>query len=184
MSLEPEMTPSGGPVSLPIVEVQEPEPEVAPDPRVPMAQAGEVQFETKRVPIPTHTPPPFAPAIEEMPADARHPIPPALLDPHGILHAPGVFPGANGVPFRGPTPNLKESDANQPTIGAQSVVDILDLGDPKDLKRYTEIWQVLTNGLAVLSEELKEYDKDTKSWRVFLRWGYQFSYLPKNKHSR
>ncbi len=183
MSLEPEMEPSGGPIALPVIEEVKEETE-ARDPRIPIAPPGEISFDTKRVPIPSHTPPPFADEKAEMPYDARHPIPGGLLDPHGILQKSGVFPGANGLPFRGTPPQLRENDVNRPEAGAQSVVDILDLSDPKDLKRYTEIWQVLTNGLAVLSEELKEYDKDTKNWRVFIRWGYQFSYLPKNKHSR
>ena len=121
----------------------------------------------------------------EIPAPGKlPPIPRELLDPHGIINSANVFPGHNGLPFRGQTPQLKRNDARQPEVGRQAMVSILDLSNPEHLTYYQQVWQLFAGGLAELSSEEKVYDEKISNWRVFLRWCYTFSYMPKNRHQR
>jgi hypothetical protein len=108
-------------------------------------------------------------------------IPSGLLDPHGMHAKPFVFPGSDGLPFRGAVPMLKEDDPpeRRPQVGSQVRIDVLNLSDAKDLAYYQEIWQVVANGYGQISCEERRYDEDIKSWRVMIRWFLSYAYVPK-----
>jgi hypothetical protein len=108
---------------------------------------------------------------------------PRLLDPHGILSAPNVFPGFNSVPFRGSVPDLKETDPDhkQPQVGVQAHVEVLATNSADDLKRYEEIMQIIGNGFGQLGAEDRQYDDSIKGWRIFVRWWELYSYVPKGR---
>lgn len=109
-----------------------------------------------------------------------------LLDPtNGQKSMPPLFPGWEGLPFRGEAPNRKESDPEhvQPRVAATAHVEVLDLAKPEDLERYEEISQMITNGYAIMSFEDRQYDRKTKSWRVLIRWGDLFAYDPEKGHN-
>jgi hypothetical protein len=111
----------------------------------------------------------------------RSEIPTELLDPHGVHSKPYVFPGSEGMPFRGTVPMLKEDDPpeRQPQMGSQVQVDILVLSDTEDLKRYRDICQLVANGFGQISYEERKYDEDVKNWRVLVRWFLTYAYVPK-----
>jgi hypothetical protein len=104
-----------------------------------------------------------------------------LLDPHNAIGKENVWPGIDGLPFRGQIRDIKEDDEIQPKRGVQAHVEILVLNDPEHLKRYTEIMQVIANGLGALGTEKEVYDNDIKSWRIFIRWWELYTFLPKTK---
>jgi hypothetical protein len=108
------------------------------------------------------------------------PVDSRLVDPFGVLNKPSVFPGHGGVPFRGPVPDLKSNDPEhkQPQISVQAHVEILSMEVEKDLLRYQEIMQIIGNGFGQLGAEERQYDKETKNWRIFVRWWELFSYVP------
>jgi hypothetical protein len=106
---------------------------------------------------------------------------PKLLDPSGgQVDQPAVLPGYEGVPFRGPIPNVKESDPfyRQPQIGSKVHIEILDLSNDEHLERYSKVSQMVANGFAKMSQERIEYDPDKKNWRVFVRWLEMYAYDP------
>ena len=109
------------------------------------------------------------------------PIDPVLLDPTGAMHEGITMPGYEGVPFRGPVPNLKEDDPahKQPVDGQKAHVEILELWRDEDLKRYREICQVIANGFGAISKEDMQYDPAKKNWRVFIRWLEFFTAMQK-----
>lgn len=109
----------------------------------------------------------------------RKDIPKMLLDPHNVLNKEAVFPGRDGVPFRGQPTMLKQNDSRQPKTGAETQVVILSLDKPDDLLYYQQVWQLFANNVAFLSCEEKVYDPVISNWRVFLRWGYKFTYMSK-----
>ena len=111
---------------------------------------------------------------------------PKLLDPtDGQGRMEPKFPGWNGLPFRGEVPDRKEADPEhmQPKVAASAHVEVLDMSKVDDLKRYEEVSQMVTNGFAVMSFEERQYDEDTKNWRVFIRWGDLFAYNPEKGHN-
>lgn len=124
--------------------------------------------------LPHREEPPSMPTTSE-----RKPIPAQLLDPHGVMKKEPIFPGHKGVPFRGAPTMLKQGDRIQPKVGAEAQVVVLDLSKPDDLLYYQQVWQLFTNQVAFLSSEEKVYCPEIKNWRVFLRWGYKFTYMSK-----
>ncbi len=104
-----------------------------------------------------------------------------LLDPHQVQDKDFVLPGHDGLPFRGSVPFLKEDDPEQrqPTVSYEPHIWVLDLSKPEDLEDYRSVYQLVTNGMAVISAEEREYDPDIKNWRVFFRWALVFSHMRK-----
>ena len=104
-----------------------------------------------------------------------------LLDPHQTKDKDFTLPGWDGMPFRGPIPYLKESDPDyrQPQVAYEPHVWILDLSLKEDLEDYRSVYQLVTNGAAVISAEERQYDQDSKNWRIFLRWALVFTHIPK-----
>ena len=104
----------------------------------------------------------------------------SLLDPHNVHDKPFVFPGYDGVPFRGAVPTLKDNDPIQPdTSGRQVLIECLNLAEPEHQSRYQDICQLIGNGFAELSYEERQYDPDVKNWRVLIRWMLKYAYMPK-----
>jgi hypothetical protein len=103
-----------------------------------------------------------------------------LLDPTGgQMHKPPIFPGFEGLPFRGEVYDVKTGDPEyaQPQTGAKAHVDVLNLAKPDDLKRYRDICQMVANGFAKISQE--RLDFDGKKYVTFIRWLEMFAYNPK-----
>ena len=109
----------------------------------------------------------------------RPSIPHELLDPAGVAHKPPVMPGIDGLPFRGPIPNLRETDPDhlRPQVGYEAHADILDLSIREDLQYYRDVFQVIAHGYAIMGAEDRQYDPEKKNWRVFLRWYEQFTHM-------
>lgn len=102
-----------------------------------------------------------------------------LLDPNDVHSRPFVFPGYEGMPFRGTVPLLKANDPVKPEQGRQVRVECLDLSDSKQLQHYQDICQVIGNGFAELSYEERQYDTEIKNWRVLIRFMINYAYMPK-----
>jgi hypothetical protein len=104
-----------------------------------------------------------------------------LLNPTGAGGGDLSFPGYEGVPFRGPVPDLKHDDPQhmQPQFGQNVYVKVFNLFDEEQLKQYSDICQMVGNGFAAISSEDRVYDDDIKNWRVFIRWIEFFTYDPK-----
>lgn len=108
-----------------------------------------------------------------------------LLDPSaGQCRQAPVFPGHEGLPFRGAVPNLKhdESQRLQPQTGAIVRVDVLNLANDEDKDEFAKIGQLVANGYAIVSKEEIQYDPDIKNWRVFIRWAELYAYNPLRGH--
>lgn len=106
-----------------------------------------------------------------------------LLDPHRVGNQNFVLPGYDGLPFRGNAiPFLKEDDpaSRQPQVSYEPHVWILDLSKQEDLDDYRSVYQLVTNGSAIISAEERQYDADAKNWRIFLRWALVFTHMPKD----
>jgi len=104
-----------------------------------------------------------------------------LLDPHRLKDKNFVLPGWDGLPFRGSTiPFLKEDDPahKQPQVSYEPHVWILDLSKQEDLDDYRAVYQLVTNGSAIISAEERQYDSEAKNWRIFLRWALVFTHMP------
>lgn len=110
-------------------------------------------------------------------------IDPQLIDPTGQLHEGVTMPGWDGLPFKGPVPDLKESDVRQPEVAMKVHVEIFELWNKKHLKRYREICQVIANGFGQISKEDMQYDARNKGWRVLIRWVELFTAMRRgNSH--
>jgi hypothetical protein len=116
-----------------------------------------------------HTPIGAGEAVSEEEQRAFLDMDPRLLDPSGTHNKPFVFPGRDGLPYRGQAvPDLKEDDPL--SVGGQVHVHVLVLSNEDDFKLYRAIWQAVGNGFAQISQEDRVYDEDIKNWRVFIRW--------------
>lgn len=105
-----------------------------------------------------------------------------LLDPTGQANAEVMFPGYNGMPFRGKVvPDLKESDPEhvQPQMGQRVHVDILDLANEDHLAHYRKVMQLVGNGIASISHEEIKFDSKDFRFIVFLRWLEYYAYDPR-----
>src|ERR1035437_10041220 len=80
-------------------------------------------------------------------ADFQGTLDSSLVNPQGLLGRKGMLPGWDGLPFRGPVPNIKNEDSGrkQPETGTEVHVDILNLAKPDDLANYTKILQMISN---------------------------------------
>ena len=99
-------------------------------------------------------------------------INPSLLDVSGHIEDAPVLPGMDGLPYRGPVQLFKDKDPNhkRPQRCGQAHVDVLELWDEVDRKRYEEICQLFVNGFAQLSREDLQYVPAKKGWIAFVRW--------------
>jgi len=107
-------------------------------------------------------------------------IPAGVLDPHGVLGTPGVFPGVDGLPFRGTPPMLRDNDPDhkQPQRGLEAHLDIFVLNNEDDKKKLVNIRQAAVNGYVQIGKEDLQYDAELKTWRVLVFWYDVFAYMP------
>lgn len=102
-----------------------------------------------------------------------------------MRNAPGTSPENytyNGLPYVGRPLNLKDKDTEDrlPTLTHKAHVRVFDLDDETDLKDYTEIWNSIMKGHALLGKEEMRYDEVKKNWRIFVRWTDEYYTEPKN----
>ncbi len=84
------------------------------------------------------------------------------------------FPGIDGIPYRnrsGMVPHFKSDDPEykKPHKVLETYADVFCL--PQDKERYSEILKKVSRGAATVSREEFQYDPESKSFVVFLRWG-------------
>lgn len=121
--------------------------------------------------------PPAADGFAEAQADG---LDHRLVDPFRLHRQSVTLPGLDGIPFRGPTPDLKEDDPDRkrPQLGARVDLRQLNLADPADMEAYKKIAQMVGNGYAQISFEERVYDESIKSWRVLIRWMEHYYFVP------
>jgi len=97
----------------------------------------------------------------------------AAILTYGALRvdAEGVYQ-YEGFPYVGPPFDFKDDDPDEfrPQKKLNACVAQFDLSKPEDMEQYRGISQRIANGLAQISFEEKNYDEDTKAWRIFMRW--------------
>ena len=103
-----------------------------------------------------------------------------LIDPFRLHRQSVTLPGIDGIPFRGPTPDLKEDDSERkrPQLGEKVGLRQLNLADPADMEEYRRIAQMVGNGYAQISFEERVYDASIMSWRVLIRWMEHYYFVP------
>jgi hypothetical protein len=103
-----------------------------------------------------------------------------LIDPHAVLNKEFVFPGLEGLPFRGSVPTIKEDDPpeKRPQMGTQAFVKILELDKEEDLQTYVDIAQLVANGVAQISFEDKRWIEEKQNWKVLIRFMLVFYHMP------
>jgi hypothetical protein len=77
-----------------------------------------------------------------------------------------------GFPYVGPPFDFKDDDPDEfrPQKKLNACVAQFDLSKPEDMEQYRGVSQRIADGLAQISFEEKNYDEDTKTWRIFMRW--------------
>lgn len=113
--------------------------------------------------------------------DKRWDIPGTLVDPSkGQKNMDPIFPGQDGLPFRGIVPDLKKDDPEhlQPKQGCRVHVEILNMSRSKDRERMEKIYSMYANGTAIISDEERQWIPERRTWRVFLRWADVYMYNP------
>jgi hypothetical protein len=103
-----------------------------------------------------------------------------LVDPHAVLNKEFVFPGLEGLPFRGSVPTIKEDDPpeKRPQVGTQAFVKILELDNDDDLQLYMDIAQLVSNGVAQISFEDRRWIEEKRNWKVLIRFMLIFYHMP------
>lgn len=86
-----------------------------------------------------------------------------------------VHLGGDGVPFltkHKSVPNYKSGlpDRLQPQYVRKARVDILDMSNPRHYEYYSQIWDAVGIGLAVVVEEDKHWVESKENWKIFIRW--------------
>ena len=105
-------------------------------------------------------------------------------------HAPTIFPGLDGLPFRLKSgqqfPMLKHNDPEyaQPQPVADAHVKVFDLSNEDDVKEYAEIWDKAAKGLIMISAEERHWSDKKENFKIFLRWGEVYLEMPKNQTGR
>ena len=95
---------------------------------------------------------------------------------------PMILPGLEGKRFRLQSgqkmPMLKKDDPVQPTPVADAHVQVFDLSKPKDLEKYTRVWDEAAKGDVMISVEERHWCEQAQNFKIFLRWGEVFLELP------
>lgn len=86
-----------------------------------------------------------------------------------------VHIGGDGIPFltkRAAVPDYKTSSPFEklPSMVRKTRVDVLDLSDEDQYKRYLMIWDAVGYGIATVIEEDKKFIESKENWKVFIRW--------------
>jgi hypothetical protein len=85
-----------------------------------------------------------------------------------------------GFPYRGPALNLKEEDPDwmRPTLKYDYHVNVFDLSNEKELKKYEEVCQKVADKVAQISVEERKWCEASSSWKVLIRWCDVFYTVP------
>lgn len=76
-----------------------------------------------------------------------------------------------GLPYRGPRLDIKESDPEQfkPALRHEVHVRLFKLSNEEDIVEYNKMWQAIADGKAVLSmEDIKH--TGGANWLALVRW--------------
>lgn len=93
---------------------------------------------------------------------------------------PLYWNAAEDFPFRGLPPTmLKKDEIEQIPQVYDAKAEVLTL--PADLKRYQEIIDHCANGAWFLRHEMFEYDKESKTYTVFMSWLEIYRQTPTSK---
>jgi hypothetical protein len=94
-------------------------------------------------------------------------------DAHDVEVGGGVW---EGLPYKGQPYSFKNSDPEHmlPQLARTAYVQTFDTTNEKDMLKYAGIMQQCCDGVSHISAEEREYDKDLKGWRIFLRWSDNF----------
>jgi len=84
----------------------------------------------------------------------------------------------NGLPYNGPMFNRKEEDPEklQPQLKYAAFAKVFDMSCAEDIKEYERVWTTSLSGEYLIGMEKTYFDKDKKTWLVFIRW-VQKSYV-------
>lgn len=86
-----------------------------------------------------------------------------------------VFPGHDGLPFRGSEiPDLRRG-GKQPVERKYAKVKVLDLSKPDQLAEYQAICDLVAKGWSALSREEMEWVPEKQNWIVFIRYVEKFA---------
>lgn len=114
--------------------------------------------------------PPLARANQNAPIIA--PLPPGsrVVVPNQMKTVRYAAPKT--VEVNGEVPLIHPKDPDERQLQAHYLVGakIFDLEDPDDLEIYTQIWQDITDGKTLLSQEEVKFSDHHGRYLVFLRW--------------
>ena len=90
-----------------------------------------------------------------------------------------------GLPYRGPAIDLKDTDRIEAILKLNTKIYVrrFDLSQEDDLKEYERICQLIVEGQAQLSYELKQYSKTDKNWVILIRW-IELWYSPRGEDKK
>lgn len=94
------------------------------------------------------------------------------LRTYGSISTDGSGFVYDGFPYIGEPYDFKDDDPPEylPQKKANACVNTFDLSDEDDYEQYRAVLQKIADNLAIISEEEKVYDAESKNWRIFLRW--------------
>lgn len=77
-----------------------------------------------------------------------------------------------GLPYHGAVLPFKKDDPHyqQPQYHTNVHVEQLETTNAEHMKKWTEISQKVSEGLAVISFEERQYDQALAGWRILIRW--------------
>jgi hypothetical protein len=80
----------------------------------------------------------------------------------------GIF---NGLPYEGPTLNLKKDDPPhmQPRLVCEVSVRTFMMNNPKDVKEYEQAMEDVGRGWSQISKEEMVWIDRQETWKIFLR---------------
>jgi hypothetical protein len=97
--------------------------------------------------------------------------------PVSRYRAPKQVPMPSGVKEI-PLIDPKKGPEHQLQLHYEAHVDTFNLGDDTDRKRYQDIWQMVCNGEAIVSESRTEFIPTKGSFIALLRWSHIQYKLP------
>jgi hypothetical protein len=96
-----------------------------------------------------------------------------------------VFPGYDGIPFRGRAiPNLKNDDARQPEEVWDGRARVFDFSVPDDVLEYNRIIDNVAKGIYILCAEDRYWSRKTDNIKIYARWAERFAEPPNARFER
>lgn len=94
------------------------------------------------------------------------------------------FPGYEGIPYRGPVPQLANNDAVKPETVQDAKIKVLDTSKADDLQEYERICDNIAKGISLMSMEKVQWVEDTKSWMILIRYIELYAEMPNSVAQR